>query len=109
MKSEETDGVLTVKATLSVISGKWIVRILWHLKSGPKRYSELRQLIPEISEKMLVKKLRLLEDNDIIVRNVVAEKPLKIEYGFTDYGKTLVPVFQALCDWGEKHLERSGA
>ena len=109
MKSEQTDGVLTVRAALSVIGGKWTVRILWHLKEEPKRYGELRQRIPEVSEKMLIQKLRELEENEIVTRKVLSEKPIKIEYHFTDYGKTLVPVFQALCDWGEKHLERTNS
>lgn len=62
--------------------------------------------MPEVSEKVLVQKLRILEENDIIARDVLSEKPLKITYRFTAYGETLVPVFQALCDWGEKHLSR---
>lgn len=63
--------------------------------------------MPRVSEKVLVQKLRELEDNGIVAREVLSQKPLKIEYIFTDYGRTLVPVFQALCDWGEKHLERT--
>lgn len=104
--SEQADGVPLVRATLTVLGSKWTVRILWHLRTSAKRYSELRQLIPTISEKVLIQKLRSLEENDIIARKVLSEKPLKIEYCFTNYGRTLVPVFQALCDWGEKHLER---
>lgn len=104
--SEKADGVPLVRATLAVLGSKWTVRILWHLRSGDKRYGELRQLMPTVSEKVLIQKLRCLEENDIVARRVLSEKPLKIEYCFTDYGKTLVPVFQALCDWGERHLER---
>lgn len=107
MSSDKADGVPLVRATLQVIGGKWTVRILWHLRSGAKRYGELRQLMPRVSEKVLVQKLRELEDNGIVAREVLSQKPLKIEYIFTDYGRTLVPVFQALCDWGEKHLERT--
>ena len=106
--SERADGVPLVRATLTVLGSKWTVRILWHLRFGDKRYSELRQLMPTVSEKVLVQKLRSLEENGIIARRVLSEKPLRIEYCFTDYGRTLVPVFQALCDWGEKHLERIG-
>ncbi|MFK8184049.1 MAG: winged helix-turn-helix transcriptional regulator [Phormidesmis sp.] len=103
---EKDDGVPLVRATLGVLGGKWTVRILWHLRLGPKRYGELRQLIPKVSEKVLIQKLRDLEENDIVAREVLSDKPLKIEYRFTEYGQTLVPVFQALCNWGEKHIER---
>lgn len=105
VQSQNPDGVPLVRATLSVLAGKWKIRILWHLGNSPKRYSELRQLIPSVSEKVLVHTLRDLEENNVIERVTISESPLKIEYRFTEYGQTLLPVFQAMCDWGRKHIE----
>lgn len=106
MKSKPSDGTPLVRATLDVLGGKWKLRILWHLRDGSKRYGELKRLIPGVSEKVLIEKLRELEENEIVDRDVLSKKPLKVDYRFTEYGRTLVPVFQALCDWGETHIER---
>ncbi len=78
-----------------------------HLKDKAKRYSELKRLIPEITEKMMIQQLRELESDGIVSRNTLAEMPPKVEYDFTDYGsRTIIPVLKPLCDWGQKHLKR---
>jgi DNA-binding HxlR family transcriptional regulator len=106
MQSEQTDGTPFVQATLKVLGGKWKLLILWHLKDAAKRYSVLKRLIPEISEKVLIQQLRELEYDGIISRTTLAKMPPKVEYAFTDYGRTLIPVFKPLCEWGEEHLKR---
>lgn len=106
MQSDQTDGTSFVQMTLKVLGGKWKLLILWHLKDGEKRYSELNRLIPEISEKMLIQQLRELEKDTIISRKTLSAMPPKVEYSFTDYGKTLIPVFQPLCEWGQEHLKQ---
>lgn len=105
MQSEQADGTLFVQATLKVLGGKWKLLILWHLKETARRYSELKRLIPEITEKMLIQQLRELERDGIISRKMLAEMPPKVEYAFTDYGRTLIPVFKPLCNWGQEHLK----
>jgi DNA-binding HxlR family transcriptional regulator len=109
MESSQYSGPAVVQATLKVLGGKWKLLILWHLKDQPKRYNELNRLIPEVSEKMLIQQLRELEADGIIGRTTVAEVPLKVEYAFTQYGKTLEPVIETLCEWGQQHLERISA
>jgi DNA-binding HxlR family transcriptional regulator len=106
MQSEQTDGTPFVQATLKVLGGKWKLLILWHLKDEAKRYSELKRCIPGISEKMMIQQLRELESDGVINRKMLSEMPPKVEYAFTDYGKTLIPVFKPLCDWGQEHLKR---
>jgi DNA-binding HxlR family transcriptional regulator len=106
MKSEQPDGTPFVQATLKVLGGKWKLLILWHLKDEAKRYSELKRLIPEITEKMMIQQLRELESDGIVSRNMLAEMPPKVEYDFTDYGRTIIPVLKPLCDWGQEHLKR---
>ncbi|MBD0334481.1 MAG: helix-turn-helix transcriptional regulator [Cyanobacteria bacterium Co-bin13] len=106
MPEAVTEGTVFVQATLKVLGGKWKILILWHLKEETRRFSELKRLIPEITEKMLTQQLRELVNDGIVSRQAYSELPPKVEYSFTDYGKTLVPVLQALCRWGEAHLER---
>jgi len=106
MSDEQTEGTIFVKTTLNVLGGKWKILILWHLKDETKRFGELKRLIPEISEKMLIQQLRELERDEIVHRNVYPNVPPKVEYSFTDYGRSLEPVLQSLCNWGEAHLNR---
>ncbi|NJL41243.1 MAG: helix-turn-helix transcriptional regulator [Leptolyngbyaceae cyanobacterium SM1_4_3] len=107
MPVEQPAGTVFVQTTLKVLGGKWKLLILWHLKDEAKRFSELRRLIPEISEKMLIQQLRELEKDGIVDRDVQSDVPLKVQYSFTTYGKSIIPVLQPLCDWGQKHLERT--
>jgi DNA-binding HxlR family transcriptional regulator len=109
MPLEESDGTVFVQTTLKIIGGKWKLLILWNLREQEKRFSELKRLIPEISEKMLVQQLRELERDEIVNRKVETDVPLKVTYSFTEYGKTLIPIFQPLCDWGREHLRRVNA
>ncbi|MDZ8080451.1 MAG: helix-turn-helix domain-containing protein [Nostoc sp. DcaGUA01] len=105
MSEQQTEGTLFVQTTLKILGGKWKILILWHLKDEVKRYSQLKKLIPEITEKMLIQQLRELENDGIINRKLYSDVPLKVEYSFTEYGKTLIPVLKALCDWGQEHLK----
>ncbi|MBD1867271.1 winged helix-turn-helix transcriptional regulator [Cyanobacteria bacterium FACHB-471] len=106
MQENQTEGTLFVQTTLKVLGGKWKLLILWHLKDDDRRYSELKRLIPEITEKMLVQQLRELESDGLVNRTVFSEVPPKVEYSFTEYGRSLEPVLQTLCNWGERHLKR---
>lgn len=104
--STDPECTVFVQTTLKILGGKWKLLILWHLKDGARRFSELKRLIPEITEKMLIQQLRELEKDAIVNRNVLVDVPPKVEYSFTDYGQSIIPVLKPLCDWGQAHLER---
>lgn len=104
--SAQPEGTVFVKTTLKIIGGKWKLLILWHLKDEAKRFSELKRLIPEITEKMLMQQLRELEKDEIVNRDIQSDVPPKVKYSFTEYGKSLIPVLKPLCDWGQEHLKR---
>ncbi|WP_440119036.1 winged helix-turn-helix transcriptional regulator [Paenibacillus sp. QZ-Y1] len=92
--------------TLAVIGGKWKLIILWHLGlEGTKRFSELKRLIPHITQKMLTNQLRELEEDKLVERKVYAEVPPRVEYTLTDHGQSLMPVLRAMYDWGKNYGE----
>jgi DNA-binding HxlR family transcriptional regulator len=107
MESPQHSGPKVVQTTLKVLGGKWKLLILWHLQDQPKRYSQLKRLIPKVTEKVLISQLRELEADSVIERKTLNDVPLKVEYAFTPYGETLKPVIEILCAWGQKHLERT--
>jgi DNA-binding HxlR family transcriptional regulator len=93
-----------VTTAIAVIAGKWKPTILCEIREGARRFSDLRRDIPGISEKVLSQHLRDLEADGIVARREFHEGAvLATEYGFTDYGRTLIPALNALADWGLKH------
>lgn len=99
----EARGTAWVRTTLNVLGGKWKILILWYLRDSAQRYSVLRRSIPEITEKILIQHLKELERDGIVSRTVMRMMPPIVEYAFTEHGKTLMPVLEVLCDWGETH------
>ncbi|MDV7698884.1 winged helix-turn-helix transcriptional regulator [Chryseobacterium soli] len=94
--------------TMKFIGGKWKAVILFYLLDEPKRYNEIRKLIPTITERTLSLQLKQLEEDGIINRQVYTQKPpLMVEYSLTDFGKTLLPVLHAITKWGIEASESS--
>ncbi|EMA6341903.1 winged helix-turn-helix transcriptional regulator [Bacillus cytotoxicus] len=93
--------------TLSIISGKWKIVILYRLGlHGPMRFSAIQQLFPKITHKVLTKQLRELEDDGVVTRKVYPEVPPKVEYSLTELGESLQPILQMMYDWGEKRIKQ---
>lgn len=95
---------ISVEATLEVIGGKWKCVILCHLTHGKKRTSELKRLMPNITQKMLTQQLRELEEDGVIKRIIYNQVPPKVEYELSEYGWSLKGILDSLCSWGEKHI-----
>ncbi|WP_440114450.1 winged helix-turn-helix transcriptional regulator [Paenibacillus sp. QZ-Y1] len=95
---------ISVEATLEVIGGKWKCVILCHLTHGKKRTSDLKRIMPAITQKMLTQQLRELEHDGIVNRIVYNQVPPKVEYELSDYGHSLEPILNALCNWGDQHI-----
>ena len=96
-----------VETTLDLIDGKWKGVILFHLQNGTQRFGELRRRMPGITQRMLTKQLRALEDDGLIIRKVYAEVPPRVEYRLSEVGESLRPVIDILKRWGETHQERT--
>lgn len=93
--------------TLSIISGKWKVVILWHLGvEGPHRFSDLQRLFPKVSHKILTNQLRELMEDGIVHREVYPEVPPKVEYSMTELGMTLLPLVEMMYEWGKMRMDQ---
>jgi len=74
--------------------------ILYHLRSGPKRFSSLRRLMPLVTQRMLTSHLRELENHRVIHREIFHVVPPRVEYSLTSLGHSLTPVLSAMAEWG---------
>ena len=106
-KDETKDRIkCNIEVAMEAIDGKWKILILWYLKDEKKRFNELQKSIYGITQKMLIQKLRDLENDGIVHREVYPVVPPKVEYSLTEYGKTLKPILKQLYYWGEEHNKR---
>ncbi|WP_377287859.1 winged helix-turn-helix transcriptional regulator [Rhizobium sp. SG2393] len=94
-----------VEGVLDLLDGKWKGVILYHLLSGTLRFSELRRKLKGITQRMLTKQLRELEEDGLITRTVFAVVPPRVDYALSERGESLRPVLLAMKDWGDRHLQ----
>ncbi|SEB36759.1 DNA-binding transcriptional regulator, HxlR family [Tenacibaculum sp. MAR_2009_124] len=87
--------------TMGIIGGKWKTVILFYLMDGTLRYNELRKKMKGVTERTLSLQLQQLQKDGVVNRKVYTSKPpLKVEYSLTEFGKTLIPLLNAIADWG---------
>ena len=92
-----------VATTVRLIGNKWKLLIIRDLLEGARRFGELKKSVSGISQKVLSENLRALESDGIISRKVFAEVPPRVLYSLTDVGRSLLPVIDAMADWGEAY------
>ncbi|MBP9793449.1 MAG: helix-turn-helix transcriptional regulator [Flavobacterium sp.] len=95
--------VCPVSFALEKVGGRWKPLILWNLRNGKLRYSELKKAIPPITEKMLIQHLKQLEADNLVSRTVVEVMPPHVDYNLTHSGIELLPALAALADWGVRN------
>lgn len=103
-KNEKSAERCALQEILGVIGGKWSMSIIYALFSGKKRFSELERIIPNINTRMLVKELKNMEANGIVVRKVFASVPPTVEYTLTTKGEKLEPIINELYKWGLEYV-----
>ena len=96
-----------IEEVMHILSGRWPTLLIYYLKQGTKRFSDLRRDNPTISHKMLTLELRKLEDAGIVERTEFDGYPLRVEYQLTPAGHRLVPLIDALGDWWDTTSETS--
>lgn len=105
MTAEVSDNC-PMRRTLEILSGKWRTHVIYELCKRPTcRFGELKRAVPGITNTMLTKTLRDLEDLGIVAREQFNEIPPHVEYSLTEKGKALLPVFTELARWGENSLD----
>lgn len=104
-KKVEEEQICSVEAAINEIGGKWKPLILYSLKEGKQRFNEINKKLPAITQRMLTKTLRELESDEIIHRKIYAEVPPKVEYCLTKKGDSVMPILDALCQWGKDYCE----
>ena len=97
-----------VEATSFLIGGKYKPLILWYLIEKPLHYMELQRIIPKATPKMLSQQLRDLEECGMLHREVIPDKPPRTLYSLTAFGRSIIPVLDAMCNWGADFLDGLG-
>jgi len=88
-----------IEQAMQLLSGRWPALLLYYLKDGVKRFSDLQRDNPTVSHRILTLELRELEDAGVVRRTVHEGYPLRVEYSLAPAGLQLVPLIDALGDW----------
>ena len=88
-----------IRTTLELLGGKWKLLIIQQLRSGEKRSHELKELLPDISEKMLFQELKSLLESGLISKKTESTKPLKVMYSVTEIGERTYPLLKSMRDF----------
>jgi DNA-binding HxlR family transcriptional regulator len=91
-----------IEGVMRVLSGRWPTLLLYYLKDGTKRFSDLKRDNPTVSHRILTLELRKLVEAGIVRRTAYPGYPLRVDYDLTDAGLKLVPLIDALSDWWEE-------
>ncbi|MBA4543705.1 MULTISPECIES: helix-turn-helix domain-containing protein [Thermoactinomyces] len=92
------------EAAIEILSKKWTGLIIRVLMEKTRRFRDIREQIPLMSERMLAERLKELEAHGIVERRVYPETPVRIEYDLTEKGKALAPVLDSIQDWAEQWI-----
>ncbi|MEO1259807.1 MAG: helix-turn-helix domain-containing protein [Bacteroidota bacterium] len=93
-----------VTRIMSVLGGRWKFIILYTIRKSARRFGQINQLIPSISNKVLTEQLRELEVDGIIIRRVLTDRiPVNVEYSLSKKGKELIPIIELMEQWGKNN------
>ena len=101
--AQKDSGFCPVTACLSVIGGKWKPILLFCIANEVDRFGALQRAVPGITKQMLTKQLRELEADGLITRTVFPVVPPRVDYALSDKGRSILPVIDAMRQWGETH------
>ena len=101
-RSPEPPEACPLMACMAVLGGAWTPNIIWYLRAGPRRFSELRSDLATVSAKVLTSRLRELEAKGVVGREVKPTSPPSVEYALTELGQELVPAIEAIVSVGHR-------
>lgn len=94
-----------VATTVDLIGNKWKLLIMRELLKGTQRFNEIHRAVEGISQKVLTQNLRKMEEDGIVVRQIFAEVPPRVEYSLSELGDSLRPIISAMSDWGKAYIQ----
>ena len=100
MKTKDELPVCPVATAVALIGGKWKLLIIRNLRNRPWRFNELQRDLEGISQKVLTDSLRQMMEDGLVYRKDYHQNPPKVEYGLTDLGENMLPIIDALADFG---------
>lgn len=103
---EQPPQVCPLGECMRLISGAWAPNVIWYLRDGPRRFSELRGDIKGVSAKVLTARLRQLERDGVVLRRQVDSSPPTVEYSLSELGAELRPAIEAIVDVGHRLKQR---
>jgi DNA-binding HxlR family transcriptional regulator len=102
-------GACPLYTAIAVIDGRWKPMIYQRLMTCPHGFGQLKRAMPRVTTKVLRQQLRQMVADDLVARQELTPPRLGVRYRLTPYGRSLMPVFEALWRWGARHLVRPGA
>lgn len=103
--TEEESGLCPVRSILGTVTGKWSSLILLSLEDGPRRFSAIKRVIGDITQRVLTENLRALERDGYLTRQVIPGPPVEVHYQLTTMGSDLVARFIPLVTWAVEHYD----
>ena len=101
INSENCQQPCLIERGMRILGGKWKASILWHLKDGPVRFNELSRMLGGASKKMVDQRLKELEAQGLVTREVICDRPIAVTYEITNFGRTALDILEKLKDWTE--------
>lgn len=92
-----------IESGMRLIGGKWKASIIYHLKDEPVRFNDLARMLGGASKKIVDQRLKELENEGIVLRKVVSERPSAVTYELTEFGRTALHILEKLRIWSENN------
>ncbi|MFD2615172.1 winged helix-turn-helix transcriptional regulator [Paenibacillus gansuensis] len=92
------------ECAIDLLGKKWTGLIIRVMLGGPRRFKDIKEQIPDMSDKILTERMKELETLGVVQRKVYAETPVRIEYSLTEKGQDLEEVIESIQNWGERWL-----
>ena len=92
-----------IERGMRLIGGKWKGSILWHLKDEPVRFNDLVRMLGGASKKMVDQRLKEMEAQGLVKREVISTRPIAVSYEITEFGRSSLGILEQLKDWSEEH------
>jgi DNA-binding HxlR family transcriptional regulator len=93
----------SIEKGMRLIGGKWKGSIIYHLKDEPVRFNDLTRMLGGASKKMVDQRLKELEEEGMVLRKVINERPVAVTYELTEFGRSALDILETLRIWSEKH------